>query len=143
MRNLILLLAAAGCASTVCHSQNASSRDIVFAREAALSNSFKTGSSATINDLLADDFVGVDVDGSHYDKAGMKRLVANFALKGGKYFTDRVTVRTYGDAAVAQGYDHTTDSAGKSGHGSAWTDTWIRQHGQWKLVASEDLPMPR
>lgn len=135
----VLLIAAVFCAITVCQSQTESARKSVLAREAALSSSFNTGSSVEINDLLANDFVGVDIDGSHYGKAGMERMVANFAHRGDKDFTDRITVRIYGDAAVAQGYDHTTHANGTPGHGTAWTDTWIRQHGEWKLVAAEDL----
>jgi Domain of unknown function (DUF4440) len=143
MRKAIVLVAAVACAIGVCQGQAISPHDSLVAREAALSNSFNTGDSAAIDDLLADDFVGVSIYGSHYDKAVMKRAVADFAHQGGKYLTDRVSIRIYGDAAVAQGYDHVTHADGTPGPGTAWTDTWILQHGEWKLVASEDAPMPR
>lgn len=126
-----------------CHRSASEDRSGVLANEASLSNSFNTGDAATIDRLLADDFQGVDTDGSHYDKARLKQFVAKFAGGGGRYSTSDISMRIYGDTAITQGYDHTTHADGTPGSGTAWTDTWIRQGGAWKLVAAEDAPTPR
>ena len=54
-----------------------------------------------------------------------------------------VTVRFYGDAAVAQGSETWERRSGEPRKGRfVWTDTWIRRDGVWKIVASEDLIPP-
>lgn len=123
-----------------CHRSTDEVRRRILANEALLSNSFNTGDPTTIDRLVTDDFVGVDTDGSHYDKARLKQFIAHFAHSGGRYSTSDITLRLYGDVAITQGYDHTTRADGIPGAGTAWTDTWIQRDHTWKLVAAEDLP---
>ena len=102
--------------------------------------SVASGDSSVIERILAEDFVGVDPDGSFYDKAKMVKDTA-FAPK---YFSsnhlNEVKVRFYGDAAVAQGTESWVRRSGTPVHGRfVWTDTWIKRNGKWQIVAAEDL----
>ena len=56
-----------------------------------------------LNRLLADDFVGVWIDGSHYSKAD---AIKDARTKPSEFVSNHlidVAIRFYGDAAVAQG----------------------------------------
>ena len=105
--------------------------------------SVATGDTIVIERILADDFIGVDPDGSFYDKA---KMVAD-TREAPKYFIsnhlNEVKVRFYGDAAVAQGSESWVRRTGSPLRGrSVWTDTWIRRNGRWQIVAAEDLIVP-
>ncbi len=105
--------------------------------------SIASGETAAVERFLAEDFVGVDTDGSFYDKAkaisdsreGPKEFISNHA--------NDVKVRFYGDAAVAQGSESWVRRSGSPLRGRfVWTDTWIKRNGRWQVVAAEDLITP-
>lgn len=102
--------------------------------------SVANGDSTVIERILADDYVGVDPDGSFYDKAKM----VSGTREAPKYFISNhlndVKVRFYGDAAVAQGSESWVRRTGSPLRGRfIWTDTWIKRNGKWQIVAAEDL----
>lgn len=105
--------------------------------------SVATGDTTAVERILAADFVGVDPDGSFYDKA---KMVAG-TREAPKYFIsnhlNEVKVRFYGETAVAQGSESWVRRTGAPLRGRfVWTDTWIRRNGQWQIVAAEDLIAP-
>jgi ketosteroid isomerase-like protein len=105
--------------------------------------SVATGDASVIERILADDFAGVDPDGSLYDKT---KMIAD-TREAPKVFVsnhlNEVTVRFYGDAAVAQGNESWVRRTGSPLRGRfVWTDTWIRRNGRWQIVAAEDLIAP-
>lgn len=102
-----------------------------------------SGDTSQVKQFVADDFLGVDPDGSFYNKAkaisetteGPKGFVSNHL--------DEVKVRFYGDSAVAQGSESWVRRTGSPRHGRyVWTDTWIKRNGKWQVVAAEDLIPP-
>ena len=91
-----------------------------------------------MEEILADDMIGVDPDGSTYNKAKMiadtkeapKYLISN-------HIND-VAVRFFGDAAVARGSESWVKRSGTPRRGRfVWTDTWVRRNGKWQIVASQ------
>lgn len=102
--------------------------------------SVASGDSSVVERILAEDFAGVDPDGSFYDKTKIVKDTASAP----KYFLsnhlNEVKVRFYGDAAVAQGTESWVRRSGTPLHGRfVWTDTWIKRNGKWQIVAAEDL----
>jgi hypothetical protein len=96
-----------------------------------------------IERILADDYVGVDPDGSFYDQAKM----VSGTRAAPKYFIsnhlNEVKVLFYGDAAVAQGSESWVRRTGSPLRGRfVWTDTWIKRNGKWQIEAAEDLIAP-
>jgi hypothetical protein len=97
-----------------------------------------TRDASVVERILADDFVGVAPDGSHYTKADEitsakspeKQYVSNHVVD--------VKVRFYGDTAVAQGSEAWEKRGGVRGR-YVWTDTWIRRNSKWQIVAAEDV----
>ena len=117
--------------------------DIAYIRQAEsdLAESTVTNDVSVLNRILADDFVGVDIDGSHYSKAdGIK----DFRTHPSEFVfnhLNEVEIRFYGNAAVAQGNWGWKKKDGTTGK-FVWTDTWIERGGKWQIVAGEDLVPP-
>jgi ketosteroid isomerase-like protein len=109
--------------------------------ERAWAESVATGDNSTVKRILAEDFIGVDPDGNHYNK---EKMVAETATAG-KYFSSNlvgdVIVRFYGNVAIAQGSETWTRKSGEKGRW-VWTDTWLRRNGRWQIEAAEDLKAP-
>jgi ketosteroid isomerase-like protein len=102
-----------------------------------------SGDATVVERILADDFVGVDTDGSFYTKAkeledtpkSSKEFISNHA--------NEIKVRSYGDTVVAQGSETWVRRTEKPLRGRfVWTDTWVRRNGKWQVVAAEDLIAP-
>ena len=94
--------------------------------------------TATVERILADDFVGLDPSGSFFRKADE---LASVGKNEGEYVAakcNEVTVRFYGDAAVAQGSESWKKRNGENGR-YVWTDTWVRRNGKWQIVAAVDV----
>lgn len=94
--------------------------------------------TATVQRILAEDFVGVDTQGNFFAK---KEELDAVGKNEGGYVEGKVgelKVRFYGEAAVAQGSETWSKRNGEHGR-YVWTDTWIRRDGKWQIVASEDV----
>lgn len=97
--------------------------------------------ASVLERILSEDFVGVDVDGTHYSKAD---ALQEYRTAPSNYVSNHVTgieIRFYGQTAVAQGDDSWEKKDGTAGK-HVWTDTWVQRDGKWRLVASEDLIPP-
>lgn len=113
----------------------------VIAAENDLARAFNTGDAALLERITAPDFMGVDTDGTRYDRAQNARIAQEFFRSGQHYSTSGLRVEMYGDTAVAQGYDHVRKPDGTPGHGTSWTDTWVLREGRWLIVSAADIPI--
>ena len=112
--------------------------------EAHWAEAASKGDTATIERIVADDFIGVDPDGNFYNKATeiTNTRNDNGTITVSNHVND-VNVRFYGDTAVAQGSETWEVRKPAPKRGSyVWTDTWVKRNGKWQVVASEDLPVP-
>jgi len=109
--------------------------------ESDWAESVVTNDVGVLERIMADDFVGVFIDGSHYSKAD---AIKDFRTHPSEFVSDHlneIEIRFYGDAAVAQGSESWKRKDGTAGK-YVWTDTWIRRGGKWQTVAAEDLVPP-
>jgi ketosteroid isomerase-like protein len=106
--------------------------------ESDWAESVVTNDVSVLDRLLAEDFVGVDIDGSHYSKADAVKDFRNHPSEFASNHLNEVEIRFYGDAAVAQGSESWKKKDGTPGK-FVWTDTWVRRDGKWQIVAAEDL----
>ena len=102
--------------------------------------SVATGNTADLERIIAEDFVGTDPQGRRYDK---KKMLAD-TREAPKYFASNklgpVTIRFFGDAAVAQGEETWTRHRGDPISGRfVWTDTWLKRNGRWQIIAAQDM----
>jgi hypothetical protein len=92
---------------------------------------------APLDKLLADDYIGTNVNGGTYTKAQLLEAVKSSKEDIISMVDDEVKVRVYGDAAVISARDTIKYRAeGKEiTELERYTDTWIRRDGRWQCVA--------
>ena len=120
---------------------HASDKAYIRKAESDLAESTVTNDVSVLERILADDFVGVDIDGSHYSKADGIKDYRTHPSEFVFNHLNEVEIRFYGNAAVAQGNWGWKKKDGTTGK-FVWTDTWIGRGGKWQIVAGEDLVPP-
>lgn len=113
----------------------------ICASERGWAESVASGDPTTVKRILAEDFIGVDPKGRQYRKAEMVEETAEAANYFSANKIGEITVRFYGNMAVAQGSETWTKKKGGKGRW-VWTDTWLKRNGKWQIVAAEDLEAP-
>ena len=95
--------------------------------------------AGAITSLVNDTLTYVDYDGSIMNRTEYLRSVASPASNPDHIYDEGMKVHIYNNAGVASGiYRETGISKGKPYTRRArFTDTWIKQNGQWKCVASQ------
>jgi ketosteroid isomerase-like protein len=95
--------------------------------------------AAALNQILAEDWIGIDFEGRVITKAlALKGIVSDAAALESTVLRD-MKVRIYGDTAIVTGTDtekgeyHGKDSSGKY----VWTDVFVRRDGRWQAVSSQ------
>jgi hypothetical protein len=93
--------------------------------------------------ILAEDFHGTAPDGSRYSKkeavahaqSGVPEKACTMYEVTVHFFGDAMAVLYGSESAVrreADGREHTVKLT--------WTDTWLKRHGTWQIVAAQDMP---
>jgi ketosteroid isomerase-like protein len=95
--------------------------------------------AGAIASLFDDTLVYVDYDGSLRNRAEYLRSVASPSSSPEHIYDEGMKVHVYSNAGVVSGvYRETGTTKGKTYTRRArFTDTWIKQSGQWKCVASQ------
>ncbi len=86
-------------------------------------------------EILSDDFLNTNPDGTLVDKAGFLKQIAPPAKVSNLVCHD-VNVRVMGDFAIIHARTSYTLSDGRQGNGR-YTDIWARRGGQWLCVAAQ------
>src|SRR5215470_6327279 len=95
---------------------NAEAERYIKESERQWAKSVATGDSSAVERILAEDFVGVDPDGSLYGKAKMVKDTASAPRYFLSNHLNEVKVRFYGEAAVAQGNESWVRKSGTPLH---------------------------
>jgi ketosteroid isomerase-like protein len=94
---------------------------------------------ATINRLLADDYLGINPNGTLETKADALAQQRSGTVKISSIEPDNVKIRVYGDTAVVtsqvavEGHDGDRDISGRY----HYTRVYSRRDGEWKVVSFE------
>src|ERR1051325_7470261 len=94
--------------------------------------------AAALDRIYADDFVGIGPSGTRRTKKDVLDDFTSGSLKFQSITTDDVLIRVYGNAAVETGLSTMRgQDAGKVvPEENRFTRVWIKQRGQWRLVAN-------
>lgn len=100
-----------------------------------------TNDTATIDKLVADDWVGIDFEGRSITKAGAIADMKSGSTKTESYEIGPMKVRVFGNTAVVTGSDTEKSTfKGKDSSGRyVWTDVWVMRDGRWRAVASQSV----
>ena len=139
---LTLLLAIAALASLALVQTHAKATDDetqITQLERAWNQAETGGDPSALAPLFEDTLVYVDYDGSLMNKAEYLRSVANPVSKPDHIRDEGMKAYVYGSTGIVSGiYRETGTAKGKPYTRRArFTDTWIRQSGTWKCVASQ------
>jgi ketosteroid isomerase-like protein len=97
-------------------------------------NSVQTMDVKRFDEILSDDFVCSNPDGSMVDRAAFLQQTARPIAISGLEARD-VDVRLMGDFAIIHARTAYTLPDGRPGAGR-YTDIWARRHGRWLAVAA-------
>ena len=104
--------------------------------------SVASGDTSVIQRILADDFIGVDPEGNHYNKQTMVHETATAPQYFLSNHLNDVKIRFYDNFAIAQGDETWVKRADSSTARFVWTNTWICRNDKWEILAAEDLIAP-
>ena len=96
--------------------------------------SVQNGDVRRFGEILADDFLCSNPDGSLVDKAGFLAQTARPATVRGLAAED-VKVRVLGDIAIIHARTRYTTAEGERRNGR-YTDVWARRDGRWLAVSA-------
>jgi ketosteroid isomerase-like protein len=99
--------------------------------------------TATVDKLVADDWVAIDSEGTSTTKAEGMADMKSGASKTQSYEFGPMKVKVFGNAAVVTGSDTEKSTyKGKDSSGKyVWTDVWVMRDGRWQVVASQTVKL--
>ncbi len=95
--------------------------------------------AAALNRILAEDWIGIDFEGTVLNKAQALEGIRSASGSLQSTVLRDMKIRVYGNTAVITGTDtekgeyHGKDSTGKY----CWTDVFVRRNGHWQAVSSQ------
>jgi len=116
-----------------------SDQQILIALEQRWNDAFYRNDVASIENILADEFIATYDDGARGDKAKELALAADFNQQVESAIQDEFTVRVYRDTAVVW---FTLRLIGvKQGQRAEltlrYTDVWVIRNGRWQCVSTQ------
>jgi ketosteroid isomerase-like protein len=99
---------------------------------------------ATVEKILAKDWVGIDYDGQVVDRTQMlAHMKTGSSTLQSEELSD-MKVRVFGSTAVVTGKDSekSTDRGKDSSGKYVWTDVFVMRNGVWQVVASQSTKAP-
>ena len=96
--------------------------------------SVQMSDSRRFDEILADDFLNSNPDGSLVDRAGFLAQIARQAMISNLEAHD-VRIRIMGDIAIIHARTTYKKPDGRAGAGR-YTDVWARQQGRWLCVSA-------
>jgi ketosteroid isomerase-like protein len=131
-------LAVWGFSSGVAQSKPDGTPSKILALETTWNAAYKHGDIATMQSLLADDFIITVEDGSTFSKSGYIAHNGDSTLHVEITEMSGLSVRMHGNAAVVTGAYHEKGvSKGKPyDYHDRFTDVWMNMNGKWQVIAS-------
>ena len=99
---------------------------------------YKRSDVATMNTLLADDYIITTEDGSTFSKMGYIAHNGNSTVHVDVSKMSDLMVRMHGDTAVVTGayYEKGVEDGKAYDYHDRLTDVWMKSRGRWQLIAS-------
>jgi ketosteroid isomerase-like protein len=118
--------------------------DAPLAAEQAFFGALRAANAAALADVLADDFVLVDVmRGGEIPRAAMIEAIASRQIAFDTIEVLESRLRRYGHVAVIVGRTRMTGRAGAAAWtvASRYTHVLVEQHGRWRMVSAQGTPI--
>ncbi len=135
MKTVLLLLVLAG-APALAAAPAAHRQGPITKLEQAWITAAQQRDTTTLEHILADDFVDINVHGVVRDKQAA--LAARGAPPGTTQTLRHLHVRHFGNVAVANGTNIVHSTAKGWTVRVAFTDVFVRRHGRWQAVSAQE-----
>ena len=136
----MLMLGMAGIAyADTSASTGQSASDTLQQLEKEWSEASQTGDTNKVNQLLAEDWVGISYDGTKFTKQALIEALKSGKMKAASVELGPMDVKVLGKVAVVQGSDDeksTVDGKDTSGKW-VWMDVFVKHGGTWVVVRSQ------
>jgi len=111
----------------------------VLGLENAWGHAIEAKDTKALDMLLANTFVGIEIDGSVSSKSEFLAGIKAPEYQPSQAMNEQVSVRVFGDAAVVNGIFRVkgVEKGKPYVHRERFTDTWIKQNQTWQCVASQ------
>ena len=120
----------------------AAARAQVLALEKAWNQAYKAGDIKALSAILDNSLVLVEDDGSLKTKSEFLATVKAAAGNEEQVAPESLTVRVFGNTAIAIGVIATKDAKGVK-HRERFIDTWFNRNGSWICIATDATPITR
>ena len=143
--SILVVLCVAGAPVSAQEDNEATARAQVLALEKAWNQAYKAGDVKALSGLLDNSLVLVEDDGSLKTKSEFLATVKGSTGNQEQVAPESLTVRVFGDTAIAIGVIAVKDSKGGRSvvHRERFIDTWIKRNGSWVCIATDATPMTR
>jgi hypothetical protein len=124
-------------------SQKNSVEETLIQMEQAWSQADIKRDATALNQILAEDWIGTDFEGTLLNKAQALTGISSGSGTLQSTVLRDMKVRVYGSTAVVTGTDtekgeyHGKDSSGRY----LWTDVFVRRNGRWQAVSSQSTKL--
>ena len=117
----------------------------IIALESAWDQAEQNKDAAALANLLADNIVYVDYDGSISTKQQFLADVKSADITGEQINNEGVTVHLYGNVAVSTGIyrDKGMEKGKVFSRRGRFTNVWLNQNGKWECIASQSTLIAR
>ena len=95
--------------------------------------------AVTLNRILAEDWMGIDFEGTVMTKANVMRDLKSNATATESTELREIKVRIFGNTALVSGTEvEKSQYKGKDSSGAyVWTDVFVQRDGRWQAVSSQ------
>ena len=101
----------------------------------------RTGDTAVLGRVFADEFSNTDENGKHYTKAEWIAALAPGDPTLKTYTIEDAKIVSHASNTATLTYSFTGTYKGGRTKRSRDTDTWVNRQGRWQVVASQSTPM--
>ncbi|HYH86162.1 MAG TPA: nuclear transport factor 2 family protein [Pyrinomonadaceae bacterium] len=100
---------------------------------------------ATLERVIADDWMCIDGAGERIGKAELLERVASGASRLESHVFDEMELRIYGDAAIVTGRltGKGRDEEGQLSFSQRYTRVYVKRDGAWRAVATQVTVLPK
>ena len=113
--------------------------------EHEIMTAIKSKDSATLESLVADDFIYRTHFGAEANKGEFLKSITSFPLEILAIRGEELKVNVYGETAILTGVQHAdvrTPEGNTEESAVAFTDVFVRREGQWRMVLAYGVELP-
>ena len=132
---LLMCLALASVATGAGQASAETDRGQIVALEHRWLDAIRSGDRKSLGDILADGFIDTNTNGQTRDRA---HAMAHSAAPGATQSITQLTVRLFGDTAIANGINTVHSKTQGWTVDVAFTDVFARRNGRWQAVSAQE-----